>query len=276
MSIYVDPPREMFSWTVPFLNRPILWYGALFAAGFFLGYYLFLFFIKQYLLSSKSSKQATIESRNITEGLLIASIVGTVVGARLGDVLFYQNINHLLQDPFSIFRVWEGGLASHGGAIGVLIAVAIYSRKVKQLISFKRILDLIAIPAALIGVFIRIGNFINQEILGTASSLPWAVVFGHPADRSEQVPRHPVQLYEAFSYFLIFWVLYFLWRKDCKLLKPGRLFGSFLILVFGARFFLEFVKLEQSHGLMLPFLHIGQYLSIPFILLGVYFLSCKK
>ncbi|MCX6991057.1 MAG: prolipoprotein diacylglyceryl transferase [Chlamydiae bacterium] len=371
--LYWDPSRYMFNFTLPLLNRPILWYGFLFALGFFLGYlilrrllatYLLLFpeFTKEDILDPKRISQTILENKQahflkgkfihkvegdlpsvwsgffnelmntdkipllspsrrnsltkyleelsshtrnllvkriylerlfgsavctifhkarlLAEKISFACILGAVIGARIGDVLFYQSFEHLMRDPLLIFKVWEGGLASHGGAIGMIIALYITSKrkefKVVKL-TLLRILDLVVIPTALAGSVIRMGNFMNQEILGTLSSLPWAVVFGHPADGSSPAPRHPVQLYESICYFLLFLGLGLFWRRFFLLKRPGRLFGLFLVLLFTIRFLLEFLKTEQSEYLTsMSYLTMGQYLSIPFILLGVFFFFRKS
>ncbi|MEN9343363.1 MAG: prolipoprotein diacylglyceryl transferase [Chlamydiota bacterium] len=192
-------------------------------------------------------------------------VIGGLLGARLGDLLFYQNAEIWLSSPLSLIKIWEGGLSSHGGAIGVLSALYLFSRRFKK--SFLELLDCIVIPVVLAAPFIRIGNFFNQEILGTASTLPWAVVFMHPADGSAAVPRHPAQLYEALCY-LIIWVV--LMKKKAQF--RGHISGLFLILVFGSRLLIECVKNEQSVYLSSSFLTMGQYLSLPLIILGIYLL----
>src|SRR5262249_5807403 len=144
------------------------------------------------------------EVSKISERVSFYVILGTIVGARLGDVLFYQSPAAYVQDPLGILRFWEGGLASHGAIIGILLSLWIFCvriRKSYQMLTWIAMLDLLCIPGLLAGGFIRIGNFINQEILGTETLLPWGVVFGHPADGRAIVPRHPVQLYEALFYF---------------------------------------------------------------------------
>lgn len=208
--------------------------------------------------------------KSFAESLTFYVMVGAVVGARLGDVLFYQNWKFYLSHPLSLIKIWEGGLASHGGAIGIAIALALFCKK-KKGVSWIQAIDLCVIPTAFAAACIRIGNFMNQEILGTPTTLPWAVAFGHPVDGLAGVPRHPVQLYEAFFYLTLGIALYFLWKKNSTFLEKGRLSGAFLTLVFAFRFGIEFVKEEQSvwtHA----FLHTGQYLSIPCMLLGVYLL----
>lgn len=272
--IFWDPPRAMIPWNIPFLERPILWYGFFFALGFFLAYFFLVYLLKAYfdqdrLLDKKENKQ---RAKALAEKALLYSVIGTIVGARLGDVLFYQNLYTIFSDPLSIFRIWEGGLASHGGAVGVLIAFWLLFRKVKKeypKLLFPRLLDLFCIPIALTAGFIRLGNFFNQEILGTKSSLPWAVVFGHPADGGPPVPRHPVQLYESLWYFIVSVFLYVIWKKDPALRRKGKLIGLFLILVFGFRILIEQVKEEQSAWFSSSWMTMGQWLSIPFIIFGI-------
>jgi len=187
--IFWDPDRAIVPWNIPFLERPILWYGFFFALGFFLAYFFLVYLVKSYfeknpMFEKKENKQ---KAKEFAEKALVYSVVGTLIGARLGDVLFYQSFDQIISDPFSVFKIWEGGLASHGGAMGVVIAFWLFFRKTKKLypkLSFLNLLDLVSIPIAMVGGFIRLGNFFNQEILGTKSNLPWAVVFGHPADGS--------------------------------------------------------------------------------------------
>jgi phosphatidylglycerol---prolipoprotein diacylglyceryl transferase len=207
-------------------------------------------------------------------------ILGTLIGARLGDVFFYQNWSTFLAHPIEIIKVWQGGLASHGGALGIVIALYFFSKRLKKrlfMFSWLNLLDMVAISAGLTGAFIRIGNFFNQEILGKPSDLPWAVIFGHPADHSLSIPRHPVQLYESFYYFLVFIFLYCLWNFSLKWKKPGKICGLFFVLVFVFRFLIEFLKVEQSELMTSNgFLDMGQYLSLPFIFWGIYLLFFQK
>jgi phosphatidylglycerol---prolipoprotein diacylglyceryl transferase len=200
-------------------------------------------------------------------------VIGTIVGARLGHVFFYDwpyFQNHLLE----IVMIRNGGLASHGGTIGVLIAVwlFLYSNRSKfPELSFISLLDLLCIPTAFVVTCIRIGNFFNQEILGIQTTVPWAVVFGQPADGSLPFPRHAVQLYEAIAYLGVFFLLLTLWKKFPEL-KKGTLSSIFFILVFGSRFLIEFLKMPQSMLIDESSIQMGQYLSIPFILLGIFFM----
>ncbi len=216
----------------------------------------------------------------LTDRLTVYMVVATVIGARVGHYLFYEKPSNYLNNLGELFEVWNGGLASHGAAIGIVLATGLFAYRYRDRsrgLSWLRILDFVAVPTALAGALIRIGNFFNQEILGKKSCLPWAVVFGHPADHSAPAPRHPVQLYEAAAYLLIFFLLLRLSYKPKYLLERGRLIGLFLILVFGARFLIEFWKLEQSH--LLPFgthLTMGQILSIPAILAGIFLFFRRK
>lgn len=206
------------------------------------------------------------------------AIAGTIIGARLGHVFFYD-WDLYKNNLWSILKTWEGGLASHGGAIGVLIALYAYKKYIQRwfpTFSFLELLDNICIPTALVAFFIRLGNFINQEILGTPTALPWGVIFGHPADGSLPTPRHPVQLYEGFAYLTLFALLSYVWKKGGNGLKTGLISGLFLTLLFSARFFLEFFKSHQDSFIDTPYLQMGQYLSLPFIFIGILLLFKTK
>ncbi|ADN09595.1 prolipoprotein diacylglyceryl transferase [Sulfurimonas autotrophica] len=236
------------------------WYGLLFAAAILSG----LEFMKWvYRLENKD--ESTIEP------LFLYAIIGIVVGARLGHCLFYDP-DYYLAHPMRIFAVWEGGLASHGGGLGVLLALYLGCKKYK--IDFLWLVDRLVVPTALFGFFVRMGNFMNSEIIGKPSDLPWAVVFS----RVDSLPRHPAQLYEAFSYLAIFFLLTYIYIKNYKQLQKGFLFGFFLVLVFSARFLIEFVKVKQADYSLGIGLSTGQLLSIPFLLVGIVFMiySYKK
>lgn len=214
--------------------------------------------------------------------LTLYIIVATIVGARLGHYLFYEDPRDYLMHPLEILKIREGGLASHGAVIAIFIAIFLFCYRIKDhvpKVSWISVLDLLTIPAAFVAFCIRIGNFVNQEILGTKTNVFWAVVFGHPKDGSIPMPRHPVQLYEGLFYLFVFFVLLLLVRKTMYLFMPGRLIGYFLTAVFFFRFVIEFFKKSQSEILSSnPGLLMGQYLSIPFILIGVVFIlySHKK
>ena len=181
------------------------WYGLLFALAFVFGY---IILTKVYKLEKKS--QADLEQ------LSIYVILGTVIGARLGHCLFYDPV-YYLSHPIEIIKVWEGGLASHGAAIGILISIYLISKKQKDK-SMLWILDRLVIVVALGGALIRLGNLFNSEIIGKAADVPWAFIFA----RIDNIPRHPTQLYESFFYLITFAVLYFTYMKTQKLADPDR------------------------------------------------------
>lgn len=235
------------------------WYGLLFASGFVLGY---LILTKVYKLEKKPKADL--------EQLSIYVIIGTVIGARLGHCLFYDPV-YYLANPFEMVKVWEGGLASHGAAIGIITAIYLLTKKQKDK-TMLWILDRVVIVVALAAVLIRLGNLFNSEIIGKATDVPWAFIFA----RVDDVPRHPAQLYEAIFYLISFIILYFVYYKTERKYKQGYIFGLFLILIFGFRFFVEFLKVEQSPFEKGMVLDMGQLLSIPFVIGGLYFMYRKK
>lgn len=228
------------------------WYGLLFALGFFIGFYMMR---SVFLREDKPETDL--------DFLLMYLLGGTIIGARLGHILFYAP-GYYFSNPSEIIAIWHGGLASHGGAIGVLIALWIYCRR-REDQPFLWLLDRLAAPVALTGSLIRLGNLFNSEILGVPSDLPWAFVF----ERIDQVPRHPVQLYESISYGLIAFVLWRLYQRWGPDIQRGFLTGLFFVLVFGARILLEFLKVEQAHFADALPLSMGQLLSIPAVLFGL-------
>jgi len=233
----------------------VRWYGFLFAMAFIAGYFI---------MSRIFEKEGKLKTD--LEQLAVYMIFGTVIGARLGHCLFY-NPEYYLSNPIEIIKVWEGGLASHGAAIGIIIALYLFTKKKKDF-SLLWILDRVVIVVALGGSFIRLGNLFNSEIIGKAAEVPWAFIFTAVDD----VPRHPAQLYESIAYFLVFLVLLFTYNKKKKELNDGLLFGLFLVLVFSFRFFIEFLKENQSPFEAAMALNMGQLLSIPFVLTGLYFI----
>ena len=235
------------------------WYGLLFASGFVLGY---LILTKIYKLEKKPLADL--------EQLSIYVILGTVIGARLGHCLFYDPV-YYLSHPIEIIKVWEGGLASHGAAIGILISIYLITKKQKDK-TMLWILDRLVIVVALGGALIRLGNLFNSEIIGRPADVPWAFIFA----RVDDIPRHPAQLYESFFYLITFVVLYFTYMKTNKKLLPGYLFGLALVMIFGFRFFVEFIKENQSPFEQGMILDMGQLLSIPFVIAGFYFMFRKR
>lgn len=272
--IYWNPNRVAF--TIPLIDKPVVWYGLCFVLGFVIAYLLLLPLFKEVLRRKDSSKEFFKKASNIAlylvDKLTWYVVAGTIIGARLGHVFFYDwpyYKNHLLE----IFQVWNGGLASHGGTLGVIIALILYQRSISKKFpefTLVTLFDLIVIPIGLVACLIRIGNFINQEVIGIPSTLPWAIIFGDAADGSSPIPRHPVQLYEALIYFSIFVFLLLLRKFKKEQLRPGMISGIFLILVFGSRFFVEFLKKPQSIMIDESFLQTGQYLSFPFIVFGIF------
>ena len=237
----------------------IRWYGLLFISGFVLGWFIFKWFFK---------REGVPET--LLDPLLYTLLIGTIVGARLGHCLFYQPDYYLGSwDGFcEIFMPWKGGLASHGGTIALFIAMWWFAKNYgrKYDFDFLWILDHLAIAVCFAAMFIRFGNLFNSEIYGDATSLPWGFVFEL---RGETVPKHPTQLYEAFSYALLGVVLLLLYRFNLKKMYRGTFIGVFFIVLFGMRFLIEFVKEPQvgfEEGMLL---NMGQLLSIPFILIGV-------
>ncbi len=252
LSIVWDVNPEIFS-LGPLSVR---WYGLLFALSFVLGY----------LIMQKFFKKEGVPQKVLDE-LATFMIIATIVGARLGHCLFYEPEKYL-SNPIDILKVWEGGLASHGAAIGILIALLWFSRKNKK--PYIWILDRIVVVVALAGFFIRSGNLMNSEIFGYVTDLPWGFVFVQAYDPVLAVdPRHPTQLYEGFSYLAIFIFLYRYYFKKEGRPQPGFLFSMFLILVFTARFLIEFLKEPQVGFEQGMALNMGQILSIPFVLIGL-------
>lgn len=200
------------------------------------------------------------------DSLFFYLIVATVIGARLGHVFFY-GWEYYSSHPEEIFMIWKGGLASHGGAIGIILAMYIHSRVVTRR-SILWTLDRVAVPTALAGAFIRLGNLMNSEIYGIQTSLPWGFIFER---NGETLPKHPTQIYEAISYLIAFALLmYLFWRTKSKD-KPGMLMGAFFILIFVPRLLIEFIKEDQEAFEAAMTLNMGQWLSIPFILAGIFF-----
>jgi prolipoprotein diacylglyceryl transferase len=198
-------------------------------------------------------------------------LVATVVGARLGHCLFYEP-EYYLANPIEILKVWEGGLASHGAAVGIILALYFFSRKHKRKLLWT--LDRIVIVVALAGFFIRMGNLMNSEIFGHITNLPWGFQFIRYYDPAlNGDPRHPTQIYEGLIYLsTFFFLMYSYFNKNKGENQTGYLFSWFLILVFGSRFFVEFLKEPQVGFEASMMLNMGQWLSIPFVIAGIYIL----
>jgi len=235
------------------------WYSLLFGLGFLLGYQ----FVKA------SFKKADLNLK-LLDNLAVYLVIGTILGARLGHCFFYD-WEYFSQHPLEIilpFRftpsfefVGFRGLASHGGGIGVLIAIILYARKYK--VNTLWLIDTIALVVPLAGIFIRLGNLMNSEILGSVTDVSWAFIFTDV----DALPRHPAQIYEAFSYLLIF--VFLLWLKGKEFNKPGFIVGFTFLLIFIARFLIEYVKADQVSFESTMALNMGQWLSIPYMLAGI-------
>lgn len=241
-----------FTLTLGAMRWPVYWYGLFFASTFVYGIFIF-----RYLYRREGKPPDDVFD------LVLAVIAGTLLGARLGHVLFYDPVLYLTH-PWKILAVWEGGLASHGAVIGIVLAVWLYSRT-RQDQSFLWICDRIGLAVPLSGFLIRIGNFFNSEILGRPSEVPWTVVF----TRIDDLPRHPVQLYEALCYLVIFLLQFAYYRDRRGNVAEGYLFGRFFVLVFGSRFILEFFKEYQASFESGWSLTMGQWLSIPAVAAGM-------
>lgn len=266
-----DPSRMVF--TIPGINLPLGWYGLFFASGFLFGYFTLLQIFTSRLRHSgiKNPREVAF---SLTDSLCWCTVIGTIIGARLGHVFFYgwpYYREHLMEIP----KVWEGGLASHGGVIGILVGLAFYLRIARRQLSsltYLDLVDLLAIPSALVAVFIRIGNFINQEIVGTPTTMPWGVIFGHPVDGPKGVPLHPVQLYEACWYTVVFLVLYAVWYRKREALPTGTMTGLLFTILFGGRIVLEAFKSTQGTTFFDGYLQTGQLLSVPLVIVGIWLL----
>ena len=256
-----------------FGNFKIHYYSMMWIVAFVLGYWIMK---KIYNNENQSEKKL--------DSLFMYSVLGIMIGARLGHVIFYQ-AELFREDFFSVFLPFKfsggfeftgfRGLASHGATIGMIVSMYLYNKKVLKK-SILWILDRVVIACASGAIFIRIGNFFNSEIIGkpTEEGLPWAVVFKN----IDNIPRHPGQLYEAFGYLFVFLIVYFVYWKTKKGMQEGYLFGLFLLLLMTVRVFVEQFKIAQVDGRedwILGF-NTGQILSIPFILIGIYFMIFHK
>ena len=242
-----------------------------------------LAFILGYRIMKKIYKNEN-QSEEKLESLFMYSVLGIMIGARLGHVIFYQP-ELFKEDFFSVFLPFKfsggidftgfRGLASHGATIGMITSMYIYNKKVLKK-SVLWILDRVVIACASGAIFIRVGNFFNSEIIGKPAEegLPWAVVFKN----IDNIPRHPGQLYEAFGYLFVFLIVYFIYWKTKKGMQEGYLFGLFLLLLMTVRVFVEQFKIAQVDGRedFILGLNTGQVLSIPFIVIGLYYMFIYK
>jgi len=272
-----NPSPEIFS-IGPIALR---WYSTMFLSGFLIGFQI----MKRFFIHEKQPVEWL-------DSLLVYIMIGTIVGARLGHCFFYdwdyfgQSLPHFLEIfiPVRFGDDWPGtftdfeftgfrGLASHGGAIAIIFMMWLFSKRITKK-SVLWILDRVVIPVALTGMFIRLGNLMNSEIIGNVTSVPWAFVF----EKVDDQPRHAVQLYESICYLLIFIILMWqYWKTDAKD-KLGLIFGTFMVLLWSVRFVLEYFKRSQGgfETAVNQVLSTGQLLSIPLILVGIYFIFNSK
>lgn len=254
--------------------------------GFFVIRYYSLMFVVAFtfgwFIMKRIFKRENVSAEKL-DSIFIYTVIATLIGARLGHVLFYQT-ELLWQDPLAVLLPIQTvptfeftgfrGLASHGGAIAVIIAMYFYSKNVlkKHMVW---ILDRIVMPVACGGVFVRIGNFFNSEMVGKPTNGDYGVIF---AAHAEDFARHPGQLYEAFGYVFVFLILMYVYWKTEKRKQLGFIFGLFLTLLWSVRFVVEYIKVEQVEGRedWILGLNTGQILSIPFILAGLYFMFFYK
>ncbi len=278
---YIDwqPSPEIFN----LFGLSIRWYGLLFLAGFIIGLKL----MDRMFAHERINK-------DWLDPLFFYVIIATLVGARLGHIFFYDwayfqhhiieallPVRHQIGKSmlFGLIKDWEvvgyRGLASHGGAIGIIIALWFFSRKVSKK-PLLWILDRLVVPTALAGAFIRLGNLMNSEIIGSPTHLPWGFRFLLSGVENPELPRHPSQLYESLCYFATFIALMYLYWKTNAKDKLGYLLGVFFVMVFAARFFIEFVKENQEAFEDTMTLNMGQWLSVPFILIGIYLIAKNR
>ncbi len=254
-------------WNPSLTFGPFRWYSLCWLIGLVLAY----------LVVRKLYKEQKIKDE-LFDPLFIYCFLGILIGARLGHCLFYQPdyflsswqgvVEMFLPIRFLADGSWKftgyEGLASHGGTLGLMIALWLYVRKTK--LSLWRVLDNIAIATGITACFIRLGNLMNSEIIGRATDVPWAFIF----ERVDMVPRHPGQLYEAIAYGVLFLIMWQLHKRESQMIGSGWFFGFCLTYIFTFRFFIEFTKeVQEAFEASLP-LDMGQLLSIPFIFLGVW------
>lgn len=257
-----DPSPEIF--TIPGIDWPVRWYGLMWAMAFIASHFI---------MNRVFKKEGRTEKELDTLTLYI--ILGTVIGARLGHCLFYgpwfdeyNTAGYLVNEgylshPLNMLKVYEGGLASHGGAIGIIIAMILYCRKTKE--SWLWLFDRLVIVVPLAATFIRFGNLINSEIIGRVTDVPWAFIFV----QEDNLPRHPAQLYEAIFCLFLFVFMYQMWKNKRNNYGPGFMFGLMCVLLFIERFLDEFLKENQSAFEDNLAINMGQWLSIPFIIIGI-------
>lgn len=255
---YINWNVDSDIFTIPLIDHPVRWYGLFWMLGILLSYRVLLKIFKQ--------ENKTVE---LLDNLTIYIVSGTIIGARLGHILFYDP-SYYLSNPLKIPAIWEGGLASHGGGIGILMSMYLFNKKYKT--GFLWLADRLAIITPLAGCCIRLGNLMNSEMIGKPTDLPWAFIFS----KVDTVPRHPAQLYEAIYCIILFALLYFLWKNSSIKERKGNIFATLLVLFFSLRFVDKFFKINQEAFEDHMMINMGQVLSIPFVLFGLGILIYNK
>lgn len=259
---------EMF--TIPGIDWPVRWYGMMWALAFILSHFIMN---RVYRTEGRTEKELDL--------LTLYIILGTILGARIGHCLFYDP-EYYLAHPLDILKVYQGGLASHGGAIGIILGMWLYCRKTKE--SWLWLFDRLVIVVPLAGALIRFGNLMNSEIVGKITNVPWGFKFPNNDEDAANlihngVPipvRHPAQLYEALFCVVLFFVMYYLWKNKRDQFGPGFMFGFFCVVLWTERFLDEFVKENQVAFEDSLTLNMGQILSIPFIVAGIFMIWRSK
>lgn len=256
--------------TIPGIDWPVRWYGMMWALAFILSHFIMN---RVYRTEGRTEKELDL--------LTLYIILGTILGARIGHCLFYDP-EYYLAHPLDILKVYQGGLASHGGAIGIILGMWLYCRKTKE--SWLWLFDRLVIVVPLAGALIRFGNLMNSEIVGKITNVPWGFKFPNNDEDAANlihngVPipvRHPAQLYEALFCVVLFFVMYYLWKNKRDQFGPGFMFGFFCVVLWTERFLDEFVKENQVAFEDSLTLNMGQILSIPFIVAGIFMIWRSK
>ena len=265
LTINWNPDPELFNL---FGSFPIRYYGLLWGIGIVLSC----------IIVQRQYRDRKISEDKFTP-LFFYCVIGITLGARLGHCIFYDwsyYQNHLIEMILPVKQFpnegwkWIGyrGLASHGGTLGLIIALWLYCRKTKM--HYMDVLDMIAVATPICACCIRLANLMNSEIIGKPTDMPWAFVF----EQVDMLPRHPAQLYEAIAYFIFFLGMIYLYKKSDhgQKLHRGFFFGLCLTEIFVFRFFVEFLKENQVDFENTMTLNMGQWLSVPFVIIGIYFM----
>jgi phosphatidylglycerol:prolipoprotein diacylglycerol transferase len=253
---FIAPERISIIFSIGFIS--VRWYSVAYIIGIIGGWYLLKFFNK---------KENLFDAKKIEDDSFFYVIIGIILGGRLGYVLFY-NLMFYLKHPLEIFKIWHGGMSFHGGLIGVIMAFYLLAKKYK--INYLSLLDIASITAPIGLFFGRIANFINQELYGRVTTSKIGVVF----DGTDGLPRHPSQLYEAFSEgLLLFCIMFFMANNTNALKRKGCMVGTFLFGYGISRFFVEFFREPDNQvGYLLTYFTLGQLLCVPMIMVGIYFI----